>query len=137
MIKKSLLILLLAITFTACDDVKRGLKGEAPEDTTEKVALSESVQTLNGEFIYIADAAVLKGSDYIYGVTLDAMATELATQVAVHKNDEFDMVPVIIKGIISPKPEGTEGWDEIVTIKEIIEVLEPTGEEPIRIQSEK
>ena len=42
------------------------------------------------------------------------MATELATQVAVHKNDEFDMVPVIIKGIISPKPEGTEGWDEIV-----------------------
>ena len=96
--------------------------------------LSDFSQTLKGEFIYLADAAVFKGDNFIYGVSLDDKMKELAGLVATKKRDEYDMVPVVINGVINPKPAGAEGWDEIVTIKEIIEINEPTGEGSIKIE---
>lgn len=103
---------------------------KATEETT-----TADLQTIEGEFIYLSDAAVLKGNTFIYGVTLDDKMHELATIIKPLQRDEFDMVPVVIKGIIHSKPAGEEGWDEIVTIKEVIEVKAPTGEAPIKIEA--
>lgn len=104
------------------------------QTTTEDTA-SEGIQTIEGEFIFLSDAAVLKGKTFIYGVALDDKMQELATIIKPLQRDKFDMVPVIIKGVINPKPAGKEGWDEIVTIKEIIEVKAPKGDTPITIES--
>ena len=90
-----------------------------------------------GEFIHVADAAVLKGSNFIYGVVLNDISEELAAQVALVKKDDFDMVPVVIKGKLSKKPKDTEGWDEQLTITEIVKVSSTPSEADIKIDSKK
>lgn len=97
--------------------------------------LQDFSQTIAGEFIYLADAAVLKGDNFIYGVKIDDATRKLAAQVKGKQRDEYDMVPVLINGVINPKPEGAEGWDKIVTIKEIIEVKEPTSEGTVKVEN--
>jgi hypothetical protein len=47
------------------------------------------------------------------------------------------MVPVIVKGTISKKPEGQEGWDEILTINEIVKVSDTPSEADIKIDAKK
>tara|TARA_R110002124_G_scaffold120895_7_gene279142 strand:+ start:54826 stop:55200 length:375 start_codon:yes stop_codon:yes gene_type:complete len=90
-----------------------------------------------GEFIYTADAAVLKGSNFIYGVALDEMAEELAKRVKPVKRDEFDMVPVVVKGTLKNKEEGEEGWNEILTITEIVSVSDTPSEADVKIEEKK
>lgn len=88
---------------------------------------------IRGEFILIDDAAVIKGKDFIYGVVINDLTQELAKKVAPLQREEYDMVPVVIKGIVKPNPE--QGWEEIVEIKEIIGVSAPTSELPTKIKS--
>lgn len=95
--------------------------------------LKDFSQTLKGEFIFLSDAAVLKGRDFIYGVKIDETMKKLVKQVEPKKREQFDMVPVVINGVINPKQKGTEGWDNIVTIKEILEINEPTSNGSIKI----
>jgi hypothetical protein len=97
------------LLFTSCKN----------NETTEE---NLEIQEIKAEFIYLEDAAVLKGQNFIYGVKIDDMAKELANRVEPVKVEEFDMVPVVVKGVVTPKPENTEGWEQIVTIKEIVRV---------------
>lgn len=109
-------MLLCCITlFTAC-------KNSSKNGETESELTSESITEIQAEFIYIQDAAVLKGQSFIYGVVLDEKAKELAEQVKSFKKDQYDMVPVVIKGLIKPNPV-KDGWKEIVEIQEILKVL--------------
>ncbi|EAP87979.1 MULTISPECIES: hypothetical protein [Croceibacter] len=119
---------LLLIGLSSCkNDV------ETTQDNTEETVV-DSIPTIKGEFIYIADAAVLKGDNFIYGVKIDAKAQELAERVKPLKREDFDMVPVEVKGKIMPNKE-TEGWDEIVEIREIIKVSAPTSEPAVKVKS--
>lgn len=99
--------------------------------------LDDFSQTIKGEFIYLADAAVFKGDNFIYGVKIDDKMHELAELVKPKQRDQYDMVPVTINGTINPKPAGAEGWDEIITIKEILEIKEPTSEGSIKIEGDQ
>lgn len=93
-----------------------------------------------GEFIYIADGAVLKGTNFIYGVTLDEMATTLAEKVSPVKENDYDMVPVTIKGKLGKNPlfvETGEGWPEILTITEIVEVGTTPAKADVKIEEKK
>ena len=112
--KKITLLVALALLIFSCKNTEEKDPKLVSNETSDS-----KISVYQGEFIYLADAAVLKGSNFIYGVTLDEMSVELAKQVEPVKKEEFDMVPVIVKGIVSKKPEGQEGWDEILTIKEI------------------
>ncbi len=131
--KKIVVLFVLTLAIISCKNDSK--KEETSTTDTPAFTTSDNYQTIKGEFIYLADAAVLKGGTFIYGVKIDEKMHELQAKVSPLKRDEFDMVPVTIKAEINPKPEGTEGWDEIVTIKEIIEVSSPTGEEPLKIES--
>lgn len=121
--RKIVLLFIASISLLSC------------KQSVEKQTNTKEYPTIEGEFIYLEDAAVLKGDNFIYGVKLDDKMQELAIIVKPLQRDEFDMVPVIIKGEINSKPQGTEGWDEIVTIKEVLEVKAPTGEAPIKIEA--
>lgn len=125
-------LMLLAIAFSSCQDEpkKQPVKSEK---TTEK---TDSLKVLRGEFIYVDSAAVLKGSDFIYGVEIDSMAKKLAQKTDSLKRNEFDMVPVILEGVVRQNKK-EEGWDEILTIKEILRVSEPVADPAIRIESEE
>lgn len=93
----------------------------------------QSSELLRGEFIYTNDAAVLKGDDFIYGVVIDDMTKKLSAKIKPLQREEYDMVPVVIKGIIKPNPG--EGWEQVVEIKEIIGVSEPTSAPITKIKS--
>lgn len=135
--KKLLVILTLSIVLFSCKNSEEKTALENPEvEITENNNATKDV-LYKGDFIYIADAAVLKGSNFIYGVTLDDMAAELAKQVKPVQETEFDMVEVIVKGTISPKPEGQEGWDEIITIKEIVQVSSTPSKIDIKLEDSK
>jgi hypothetical protein len=85
----------------------------------------------------MADAAVLKGDTYIFGVKMDEMAAKLGERVAPIKKDEFDMVPVIVKGTITHKEKDQEGWDQILTITEILEVSPVPAKADVKIGEKK
>ena len=91
------------------------------------------VTLIRGEFILIEDAAVIKGNDFIYGVVIDEAALELAEKIKPLQREEYDMVPVVIKGIIKSNPN--QGWGEVVEIKEIVGVSAPTSELPTKIKA--
>ena len=138
MINKSLYGLLVLLIMIGCKENKEQEVTEAaPEiELTEAVASADTplYNSYRGEFIYVADGAVLNGKNFIYGVKLDSMAQVLADQVAPIKENEFDMVEVIVYGIVEPKPEVQEGWDEILTIKEIVSVSETPSPADIKLE---
>ncbi|MBQ4819999.1 hypothetical protein [Aquimarina sp. MMG016] len=114
------LILVLSIVITSCKNEK-------------SQASVDGAQLIRGEFILIDDAGVIKGKDFIYGVELNELANELDKKSKPLQREEYDMVPVVVKGIIKPNPK--EGWDEVVEITEIVGVTEPTSELPTKIKS--
>lgn len=115
---------------------KNSGENTATQEGTNEVTTSK-FPTYTGEFIYLADGAVLKGSNFIYGVALDEMSAELAKRVAPAKKDDYDMVPVVVQGVLSKKAPGEEGWEDILTIKEIISVSDKPAEADIKIEDAK
>ncbi|MGV6828806.1 MAG: hypothetical protein ACWA45_05350 [Flavobacteriales bacterium] len=132
--KKIILLFGLSIILFSCNQNSEKKKLDPNSEITE---VTKNLAQFNGEFIYTEEAAVLKGKDFIYGVVMNETAKELAKKVAKVKKDEFDMVPVTVKGILNKKPANAEGWDEIITIKEIIKVSQNPTQADIKIESKK
>lgn len=114
--KKVFTILTGLILLTGCED-----NTSTEEVEVAPVVAKDSLSTIEGEFIYLADAAVLKGSNFIYGVELDSISLKLADSIEPLKRDEFDMVKVKVRGKIIQNP-GREGWEELVQIREILKI---------------
>ncbi|MBT8270598.1 MAG: hypothetical protein HKO90_04265 [Flavobacteriaceae bacterium] len=93
------------------------------EDRTVKQ--SDGLTLLKGDFLFLADAAVLQTHREIYGVVIDEKMHELDDMVSKYKTADTDMVPVEIRGKISQKPQNEEGWPYRVEIKEILKVSAP------------
>ena len=135
--KKILLFILISIiTFSCKNNAEKSSKKVDKSDTAAEI-VNPKDKIYSGDFIYLGDAAVLKGNKFIYGVTLDEMATELADKVKSIKESDFDMVPVAVKGSINQKPEGVEGWDEIITITEIVLVGNKPSKIDIKLEEKK
>lgn len=132
--KKIILLFGLSTILFSCNQNSEKKKLDPNSEITE---VTKNLAQFNGEFIYTEEAAVLKGKDFIYGVVMNETAKELAKKVAKVKKDEFDMVPVTVKGILNKKPANEEGWDEIITIKEIIKVSQNPTQADIKIESKK
>lgn len=115
-------ILLSLVLVASCATDSR--EDEFPEQQQQ---VQDSIPTLRGEFMLLADQAVLKGEGFIYGVTIDSLAQELARRVEPLKENDFDMVPVVIKAKVSNN-FGRQGWDEVVEIREILEIPDETLE---------
>ena len=90
--------------------------------TTQPKSKTESI---TGEFLFYDNNAVLNTGSEIYGVVVDNKLHELYAEVAPIQKDSFDMVQVYIKGMISKNPN-TEGWPEVITIKDIDSVAPST-----------
>lgn len=138
--KKIVILLVLAVSIISCKNETK-TENASTENTSAAIGNHDNngtLKTIEGEFLYVDGAGVIMGKNFIYGVSINEMTEKLIKEVSEKQKDKFDMVPVIIKGEINPKPEGSDVWDEIVTIKEIIKVLPPKeGEEPIKIETGK
>ena len=127
--KNILVLIALLTTLYSCKNNENKTEEGLPEANSIENLEDKTVTMYRGDFVYTADAAVIKGANFIYGVKLDSMAVELANRVKPAKQTDFDMVPVVISGELNQKPEGAEGWDEILTIQSIISV----GNKPAKI----
>ena len=121
------------------NETNKGNSSDAVNETIDSekrtAKQSDGLTLLKGNFLYMADAAVLQTHREIYGVVIDEKMHELNDQVKKYKKADTDMVPVEIRGEIKPKPEDEEGWDYRVTIKEILNVTAPeeTNEDVIKL----
>ena len=119
--KKAFILLLCIGSFLSCKNDKK---------TSEETDVQENELTvLKGEFIYFADAAVLQTPSEVYAVIIDEKMYELNEQVKKYKKLDTDMVPVEIRGKVTPKPENEEGWPFRIEIKEIISITKPNPED--------
>ncbi len=107
------------IILASCGDDSREEEFESPQTQV----MADSIPTITGEFIYLSDAAVLKGRDFIYGVQLDSTAMDLVEKIESYKRDDFDMIPITVKAKIIPNPK-RNGWDEVILIREVVQLPE-------------
>ena len=131
--KKMFLLIVLSIGIISCKNTEE----KKSDNSDTSIAATESINSYRGDFLYFDDAAVLKGENFIYGVTVDDMSKELAKQVEAVKEEAYDMVPVFVKGYLKNKPLEAEGWDEILTITEIINVSSSPSKDEIKIEEKK
>ena len=123
--RKIIVLITLFIGLSACkNDQKSTLV------TTE----NSNLAVYKGEFIFTDGAAVLKGSDFIYGVVVDDKMRELADKVAPVKKDVYDMVAVIVTGTLAPGPQDIETWDEFLTIIDIVQVSPKPAQADVKIK---
>jgi len=126
--KKAILLIAITLITFSCKNTEEKKDIKTIESEIVKVT-NNTDKIYKGDFVYLADAAVLKGDNFIYGVKINEKMHELADKVSPVKESDFDMVPVAVKGYTNPKPAGEEGWDEIITITEIIMV----GKKPSKV----
>lgn len=120
--KKNLFLLILFPIILGC--------GNSGKENPEPARTGE----YRGEFVYTPEAAVLRGNSFIYGVFLNDLASELATQVEAVKEDDSDIVSVTVEGEVTRQPPGSEGWDEIITITKIINVSDSPSKADIQLK---
>jgi hypothetical protein len=135
--KRIFLVLALSLIVVSCKNNEEK-QSESTDEATQGITGEDiNIKNYKGEFLYLADGAVLKGNSFIYGVTLNEKAKELAEKVKPVKVDSFDMVPVFVKGSVSKKAAEAEGWEEIITIVEIINVGKKPAEADIKFEEKK
>lgn len=118
-IKSGIWIAMIALLMVSCNSSKKNQEEIVTED---EIAVVDEIY--RGDFIYADGAAVLAGNSFIYGVEINSKAKELTKKVEAIKTSENDIVSVTVQGKVTSKAEGTDGWDEIITITNIIDVDE-------------
>jgi len=112
-----ILILFLLISFS-CDSKQ------------DKVVSNEVVETknndliiLSGDYVFYNNAAVLQTNKNVYGIIINEKVNELNEKLSSIKKDEFDFIPVILKGRLKNKDKNDEGWSVKLEITEIVEII--------------
>lgn len=128
--KKIILLLLLSAAVFSC---KNSEEKNAEETTTENLENTENLKAYKGDFIDSNGALVLMGTNFIYGVKKDILSEDLSKQVAKVKKNDFDMVGVIVRGVVSKNTDSDSEWEEVITIKEIVRVNDTPSEVDIKL----
>ena len=108
------------------------------ESDTNDPVVDVRMPVYRGEVIFTEEGAVMNGLDFTYGIVLDTIAKELKARVEPIKKDEYDMVKVVVAGVVSDNPalaEGKEGWEEVITIKKILSVSAQPSQPDVKIEA--
>lgn len=132
--KKIAVVFFTLITIIACKNAsEKNENGVLNKETQQEI----HSQTYRGEYIHTNKGSVLYGNQFIYGVVLNQNEKELAHQVAPIKKDSLDMIPVVVKGFVTKKKPDEEGWEDQLTITEIVLVGSEPSAPDIKIESKK
>jgi NhaP-type Na+/H+ and K+/H+ antiporter len=108
---KHLLLFIFAVSVLGCKNTSKN-----------SAETSDNLNTIQGNYIFFEDAAVLQNDAEIYGVFLNDMARQLNEKAAQFKETDTDMVSVEVKGIVSAKDDPKILWENKLEIVEIISV---------------
>ena len=96
----------------------------------DKIVSNKVVETknndliiLSGDYVFYNNAAVLQTNKNVYGIIINEKVNELNDRLSSIKKDEFDFIPVILKGRLKNKDENDEGWSVKLEITEIVEII--------------
>lgn len=128
--KKIILLLILSVAVFSC---KNSEEKNVEETTTENLENTENLKAYKGDFIDSNGALVLMGTNFIYGVKRDVLSEGLSKQVAAIKKNDFDMVGVIVRGVVSKNTDNDSEWEEVITIKEIMRVNDTPSDVDIKL----
>ena len=101
---KHLLLLVFAVSVLGCKNTSKN-----------NAETSDNLSTIQGNYIFFENAAVLQNDAEIYGVFLNEKAAQF-------KVTDTDMVSVEVKGIVSTKDDPKILWENKLEIVEIISV---------------
>ncbi len=132
--KSVLSFLIITLTLVACQSSTKTKGKTENTSTSAKTKIYKAEDLIKGEFIYVDSSAVLKGSDFIYGVVLNDKAQELIKKTNALKTDQYDMFPVILTGEIIEK-NSKDTWQQWLEIKDIVEVNAPKSNQ-IQLQTQ-
>lgn len=118
---RHLFILFLVIISVSC---KNETKSETELSNSNEVTedQGDGLSSFKGEFVYYADAAVMKVNGEMYGVVINEKMHELDKMAEPYQQDYTDYVTAEVKGKLIEKPANEEGWPYRIDIKEIISV---------------
>nr|WP_321246267.1 hypothetical protein [uncultured Psychroserpens sp.] len=132
--KKVVTLLIIFSVIISCKEDKKTDVDTTQDDQTiiaddgKTLKQGDGLIAIHGDFIYYADAAVLKTPTKMYGVVVNEKMKELQKQVEAFKKEDTDMVPVTIRGRMFKKDTNEEGWEDRIEIKEILKVSPPNPE---------
>ncbi|QQX77428.1 MULTISPECIES: hypothetical protein [Aequorivita] len=127
--KKIILLLALSLSIFSCKNSE-----EKKEETQEvTVGTVEKSKAYKGDFIDSNGVMVLMGNNFIYGVKRNSLSEQLSKQVAAIKQNDMDMVNVIVRGNVTENTDSESEWEEIITITEIMNVATKPSDEVIKL----
>ena len=112
------ILICIAVFSFSCEGVNN-----APKPNKLVETKNDDKIIVSGDYIFYNNAGVLQTSKDVYGIIINEKVLELNEKLSLIKKDEFDFVPVILKGKLSSKNENEEGWSVKLEITEIIEIL--------------
>ena len=112
-----ILIFILLFSFS-CDSKKdKGVSNKVVETKNNDLII------LSGDYVFYNNAAVLQTNKNVYGIIINEKVNELNEKLSSIKKDEFDFVPVILKGRLKNKDKNDEGWSVKLEITDIVEII--------------
>ncbi len=127
-----LMLMLSAAVFSCKNSEEKNM--DADQTATEEVTDANNLQAFKGDYIDSNGALVLMGNNFIYGVKRNEVSEQLSKQVAAVKTNDYDMVNVVVRGIISKNTDSDSEWEEVITIKEIMRVSDKPSEADIKFE---
>ena len=112
-------ILIFILLFSlSCDSKQdRGVSNKVVETKNNDLII------LSGDYVFYNNAAVLQTNKNVYGIIINEKVNELNEKLSSIKKDEFDFIPVILKGRLQNKDKNDEGWSVKLEITEIVEII--------------
>ena len=112
-----ILILFLLISFRCDSKQNKVVSNEVVETKNNDLII------LSGDYVFYNNAAVLQTNKNVYGIIINEKVNELNEKLSSIKKDEFDFIPVILKGRLKNKDKNDEGWSVKLEITEIVEII--------------
>ncbi len=112
-----ILILILLFSFSCNSKQNKVVSNEVVETKNNDLII------LSGDYVFYNNAAVLQTNKNVYGIIINEKVNELNEKLSSIKKDEFDFVPVILKGRLKNKDKNDEGWSVKLEITEIVEII--------------
>ena len=112
-----ILILILLFSFSCNSKQNKVVSNEVVETKNNDLII------LSGDYVFYNNAAVLQTNKNVYGIIINEKVNELNEKLSSIKKDEFDFIPVILKGRLQNKDKNDEGWSVKLEITEIVEII--------------
>lgn len=115
--RRLIFILSILMALSSCENEQ-----EAAPATVVLPTAQDSIKSYKGSFIAAGNAAVLKGSQFIFQVKMDSVALQFKDSLKNYTSESESVIPVEVRGKVTDNPSPV-GYSQIIEIKEVVEIF--------------